>query len=86
MAKKDNILYGNKYILIAVSAVVVLLFINQLMFPKVLGSVSGSGGTATLGNFEYGSKITLKPIPLAVGEQPKIAGYKSIIKPLPTIN
>ena len=86
MAKKDNILYGNKYILIAVSAVVVLLFINQLMIPKVLGSVSGSGGTATLGNFEYGSKITLKPIPLAVGEQPKIAGYKSIVKPLPTIS
>ena len=39
-----------------------------------------------LGNFQYGSKTTLKPMPLATGEQPNIAGYKSIVKPLPTIS
>ena len=56
------------------------------MIPNAFASVSLGGGTVNLGNFEYSSKITLKPMPLAVGEQPRIAGYKSVVKPLPTIS
>ncbi|MBI2558539.1 hypothetical protein HYW20_04405 [Candidatus Woesearchaeota archaeon] len=47
---------------------------------------SGSGGTLKLGQFEVGSKITLKPMPLASGEQPVISGYKTKVKPMPTIS
>ena len=39
-----------------------------------------------MGNFEYGPKITLKPMPLAQGEQPAIQGYKAKVKPIPTIS
>ena len=46
----------------------------------------GSGGTLKLGQFEFGSKITLKPMPLAPGEQPVISGYKTKVKPMPTIS
>jgi len=39
-----------------------------------------------LGNFQYGSKFTLKPMPLAQGEQPIIPGYGSKVKSIPTIS
>ena len=85
--KEDPFLFRNNYVLGAIIILVVLIFINQLMIPKAFASVSaGKVGTINLGNFEYGSKITLKPMPLAGGEQPKIKGYKSIVKPLPTIS
>lgn len=51
---------------------------------KLLGS--SSGGIMKLGKYEFGSKITLKPIPLASGEQPAISGYKTKVKPMPTIS
>lgn len=51
---------------------------------KLLGS--SNGGTLKLGKFEFGSKITLKPMPLASGEQPAINGYKTKVKPMPTIS
>ncbi len=51
---------------------------------KLLGS--SSGGTMKLGKYEFGSKITLKPTPLASGEQPVFPGYKTKVKPLPTIS
>ncbi len=51
---------------------------------KLLGS--SSGGIMKLGKYEFGSKITLKPMPLASGEQPAISGYKTKVKPLPTIS
>ncbi len=52
---------------------------------KLLGSNS-NGGTIKLGKFDFGSKITLKPMPLASGEQPAISGYKTKVKPIPTIS
>ncbi len=51
---------------------------------KLLGS--SSGGNLKLGKYEFGSKITLKPMPLAPGEQPVISGYKTKVKPIPTIS
>ena len=84
--KKEPLLFRNNYVLGGIVIIATLLFFNQVMIPQAFASVSAGGGTVNLGNFEYGSKITLKPMPLAVGEQPKIAGYKSIVKPLPTIS
>ncbi len=81
--------FHNNYLFGGVSLLVVLLFVNQMLIPQAYASVSlgsGAGGTISLGNFEYGSKITLKPMPLAHGEQPKIPSYKTIVKPLPTIS
>lgn len=52
---------------------------------SALGSNS-NGATIKLGKFEFGSKITLKPLPLASGEQPAISGYKTKVKPIPTIS
>ncbi len=83
---KGNLLFRNNYILGGLIVVAVLLFFNQLTIPKAFASVYSGGGTLNLGNLEYGSKITLKPMPLAHGEQPRIAGYNSIVKPLPTIS
>lgn len=51
---------------------------------KLFGS--SSGGVMKLGKYEFGSKITLKPMPLASGEQPAIHGYKTKVKPMPTIS
>lgn len=84
--KEEPFLFRNNYILGGVVIIAILLFFNQLMISQAFTSISTGGGTVNLGNFEYGSKITLKPMPLAVGEQPKISGYKSIVKPLPTIS
>ncbi len=84
--KEEQLLFRNNHLLGGVAIIAVLLFFNQLMIPQAFALSSLSGEIINLGNFEYGSKITLKPMPLAVGEQPKIAGYKSIVKPLPTIS
>lgn len=54
--------------------------------PVKLFSSSSNGGTIKLGKFEFGSKITLKPTPLASGEQPVFSGYKTKVKPFPTIS
>ena len=51
---------------------------------KLLGS--SSGGIMKLGKYEFGSKITLKPMPLASGEQPAISGYRTKVKAMPTIS
>ena len=84
--KKDPLIFRNNYILGGIVIIAILLFFNQLLIPQAFASVSAGGGTINLGAFEYGSKVTLKPMPLSTGEQPKIAGYKSIVKPLPTIS
>ncbi len=82
-------LFRNNWLLGTLAVLAVLLLVNQVMLPKAFASVSlggGGGGTSSLGAFEYGSKITLKPMPLAAGEQPKIPGYQAKVKPLPTIS
>src|SRR3989344_5460139 len=80
---KNNIAFGSLVVL------TLLLVFNNLMIPKAFATTalsSVSGGTANLGSFEYGPKITLKPMPLAQGEQPAIQGYRSKVKPIPTIS
>ena len=62
-------------------------FVNSVSsVPLKLLGYSSNGGTVKLGKFEFGSKITLKPMPLAVGEHPAISGYKTKVKPIPTIS
>ncbi|MBI2449051.1 hypothetical protein HYV49_02020 [Candidatus Pacearchaeota archaeon] len=81
----EPFLFRNNYILAGVVILTILLFINQLLIPRAYAS-GIIGGTVNLGKFEYGSKITLKPMPLAQGEEPAISGYKSKVKPIPTIS
>ena len=85
----DPFLFRSNFFLGIIAILVVLLLVNQVLLPQAYASISvggGNFGTASLGSFEYGSKITLKPMPLATGEQPKIGGYQSIVKSLPTIS
>ncbi|MEK6873004.1 MAG: hypothetical protein AABW90_03250 [Nanoarchaeota archaeon] len=85
--KEEPFLFRNNYFFGAIVVLVTLIFINQLMIPNAFASLSiGSFGTINFGNFEYGSKITLKPMPLSVSEQAKIPGYKTKVKSLPTIS
>lgn len=81
--KKSALKHENLY-LSALGILVLLLFVNQLLIPKAFTSFIG--GSISLGNLEYGPKITLKPMPLAIGEQPLISGYKTRVKALPTIS
>jgi len=71
----------------ALVVITVLVIANQLLIGASGFAVASSGGSVTLSEgFAYGSKTTLKPMPVAVGEQPRIVGYKSIVKTLPTIS
>ena len=63
-----------------------LVVLNQFLIPQVYALTTIGGGSGSIGMFEYGSKQTLKPMPLAAGEQPAIAGYKAKVKPLPTLS
>ena len=86
---KEMFLYRNNIAFGSLVVLTLLLAFNNLMIPNAFATTAlsaGSGGTANLGNFEYGPKITLKPMPLAQGEQPAIQGYRSKVKPLPTIS
>ena len=82
----------NKLILSALVVVAVMVMVNQFIATSVFAALIGSssGGTVSISSgslkLEYGSKSTLKPMPLAHGEEPAIAGYKSRVKPLPTIS
>lgn len=82
----------NKLMFVALVVAVALVFINQVysisVFSALAGPPSGAAVAITSGpnKLEYGSKITLKPMPLATGEQPMIASYKSKVKPIPTIS
>ncbi len=82
----EPLLFRNNFLLGIVVALVILLFVNQLFIPRAYATYALGGGTVNLGKFEYGSKITLKPTPLAAQEQAVIAGYKTKVKPLPTIS
>ncbi|MBI2148912.1 hypothetical protein HYU23_04480 [Candidatus Woesearchaeota archaeon] len=87
--KKEQSIFKNKinfYIFLILAA---FLIINSFLIPNVFASIifgGSSTGSINLGDFQYGSKITLKPMPLASGEQPAIAGYKTKVKSLPTIS
>jgi len=82
----------NKFILGFLVALVAVVLVNQFFTMSVAASLvsSSSGETVSISsgslNLEYGPKKTLKPMPLAVGEQPAVSGYKTKVKPLPTIS
>src|SRR3989344_3071458 len=88
-AKPDSI-FNNNLTFSVILFLLLILIINQLLIPKVFASFVSGGvgatGSYNLGDFQYGSKLTLKPMPLAVGEQPAISGYRSKVKSLPTIS
>ena len=72
-----------------------LLFINQIALMNVFGQLVPTPGTAAalvgqvdlgVSDLSYGPKLTLKPMPLAIDEQPIISGYKTKVKALPTIS
>ena len=86
---KEPLLYQN-HVFAAVVALALLLIINNFMITGAFtaaGASSANGGSISIKpGFEYGPKLTLKPMPLASGESPRFQGYKSIVKPLPTIS
>ncbi|MEM4282286.1 MAG: hypothetical protein QW559_01540 [Candidatus Woesearchaeota archaeon] len=92
-------LYENKVALVALVVVAVFGVTNNIIVAKALSNVqtAASGSffaPTTVGGevvslkpgFEYGPKLTLKPMPLATGESPRIPGYRTIVKSLPTIS
>lgn len=86
---KEMFLLRNKIAFVSLIVLTLLISMNNLLIPKAFATTAlsaGSGSIANLGAFEYGPKITLKPMPLAHNEQPAIQGYKSKVKPLPTIS
>ncbi len=86
-APGHNLLDNNKF-LSALVVITILVIANQFLIGASGFAVASSGGSSvTLSEgFTYGSKTTLKPMPVAAGEQPRIAGYRSIVKSLPTIS
>ena len=82
----------NKLILSVLVVLVAVIILNQFLTTSAFASLvsSSAGGTVSISSgsleLEYGPKTTLKPMPLAVGEQPVISGYKTKVKPLPTIS
>lgn len=77
----------NIHLVLLIAAVAVLLGV-QFMTATAMATAGSAGGTYTVGslNLEYGAKKTLKPMPLAAGEQPAIANYRTRVKSLPTIS
>lgn len=82
----------NKFIISALVVLVAVIVLNQFIAFSTFASLvsSSSGGTVSISSgslkLEYGPKTTLKPMPLATGEQPAISGYKTKVKSLPTIS
>ncbi len=81
----------NKFILGILVILIGILVANQFFTMSVFGALVASPGETTAigsGNLklQYGPKMTLKPMPLALDEQPSIGGYKTKVKSLPTIS
>ncbi len=90
-AKEDFSLFENRFVVGSIVAIIMLVLFNQVIAMSAFGSlVPASGSTVAISSgslkLEYGTKTTLKPMPLASGEQPAFAGYKSKVKSLPTIS
>lgn len=78
-----SFLYNNNVAFGLIIVLVALLAVNGFLIQ----TIGGQGGSVTLSaDLHYDAKTTLKPMPLATGEQPRISGYRSIVKPLPTIS
>ena len=89
--EKDPFLYRNNIAFGALVVLTIMLVINNFMITSAFAGAgayaSANGGTINIKpGFEYGPKMTLKPMPLATGENPRFQGYRSIVKPLPTIS
>ena len=83
--KKGPFIFENNFVFGLLVALVALLAVNGVLINSA--SASSAGGSVTLSSdLNYGPITTLKPMPLAAGESPRIAGYKSIVKALPTIS
>ncbi|MBI4170965.1 MAG: hypothetical protein HY514_04670 [Candidatus Aenigmarchaeota archaeon] len=91
---KGPFLYRNNIAFGALIVLVIMLAVNNFMITSAFAAATssnfnrgGSGGTISIkSGFEYGPKVTLKPMPLATGESARFDGYRSIVKPLPTIS
>ncbi|MBI4174701.1 MAG: hypothetical protein HY517_03575 [Candidatus Aenigmarchaeota archaeon] len=84
---KGSVVFRSNLVLGLLTVLVVLVFLNQMFVSTVAASAGVSSGPVSLKEgFDYGPKTTLKPMPLAVGESPRIAGYRTAVKPLPTIS
>ncbi len=87
---KEPFLFRSNLVFTLAMILTVLIVFNQFLIPRVYaftGIGGGGGGAISISaELEYGPKTTLKPMPLSQGEQPRIPGYKSIVKPLPTIS
>lgn len=92
--RSSHFLYENNTVFAALMVLVLLLAVNNIMITTAFataGTSSGfssgsSGGVSIKQGFDYGPKVTLKPMPLAAGESPRFQGYRTIVKPLPTIS
>lgn len=84
---EEPFLYRNNIAFGALIILVLMLVINNFMITAAFASGSAASGNISIKHgFEYGSKVTLKPMPLANGESPRFQGYRTIVKPLPTIS
>lgn len=90
---KGPFFYRNNIAFVALIILVVMLVANNLLITTAYAtagtaaSIGGGGGSISIKpGFEYGAKVTLKPMPLAAGESPRLQGYRTIVKPLPTIS
>ena len=84
--RSSGSLFESRLTLALLIVVVAFVVLNQFLLPQAYALTMVGGGGGTVGAFTYGSKTTLKPMPLAQGEQPAIAGYRSKVKALPTIS
>ncbi|MBI4095985.1 MAG: hypothetical protein HY438_03935 [DPANN group archaeon] len=85
---KGPFLYRNNAAFGALMILVLMLVINNFLITGAYATagISGGGSISIKPGFEYGPRVTLKPMPLASGESPRFQGYRTIVKPLPTIS
>lgn len=85
--QSSSSLFESNFTFTLVVILIAFIVLNQFLIPRAYAlTMLGSGKSGMIGAFAYGPKITLKPMPLATGEQPAIAGYKAKIKEIPTIS
>lgn len=88
---KEPFLYRNNIAFGALIVLVLMLVVNNFLISTAYATAGtaasvGGGSVNIKPGFEYGPKLTLKPMPLAAGESPRFQGYKTIVKPLTTIS
>lgn len=84
--KNEPLILRSSLMLVALTVLVILIFLNQFLVSSAFAGTTNASSISLKQGFDYGPKTTLKPMPLAQGESPRIQGYRSIVKPLPTIS